>query len=348
MPAALITESRINIVMDDGQIINIAKGEPFFSEIRELAKERKWDEIQELSSKKKIISVFSNGNITITDDMTLLYRESVEIDGLLAKRVISMFNEGFDLVPMCRFMENLMLNPSENSKKELYNFLEKGNHPITEDGYFLAYKVVGNDYYDKYSHIFLNTVGENIQMNRADVNSDSSVTCSTGLHVCSRSYISAYRDVVSDHVMVVKVNPRDVVSVPKDYNDAKMRCCEYTVIGELVGDDHIEGLVTKDVKKKTITNLKAPKKKDIDNKVIDELYDSAVALAINNGRVSGKMLRKAFNIGDKRAARLVSQLLNNGIVDVSFKVVITAKQNLNKLIEWHEDNLDDDWDDDFE
>lgn len=33
--------------------------------------------------------------------------------------------------------------------------------------------------------------------------------------------------------MVCKVNPADVVSIPTDYNDAKMRCCEYKVVREI-------------------------------------------------------------------------------------------------------------------
>ena len=33
--------------------------------------------------------------------------------------------------------------------------------------------------------------------------------------------------------MILKINPRDVVSIPSDYNDAKGRACKYEVISEL-------------------------------------------------------------------------------------------------------------------
>jgi hypothetical protein len=33
--------------------------------------------------------------------------------------------------------------------------------------------------------------------------------------------------------MVCKVNPKNVVSIPADYNNSKMRVCEYEVIDEL-------------------------------------------------------------------------------------------------------------------
>ena len=33
--------------------------------------------------------------------------------------------------------------------------------------------------------------------------------------------------------MVLKINPRDVVSIPNDYNNQKGRCCRYEVIDEV-------------------------------------------------------------------------------------------------------------------
>ena len=34
-------------------------------------------------------------------------------------------------------------------------------------------------------------------------------------------------------LVVVKVNPEHVVSVPVDYNNQKLRVCEYTILSEL-------------------------------------------------------------------------------------------------------------------
>jgi hypothetical protein len=33
--------------------------------------------------------------------------------------------------------------------------------------------------------------------------------------------------------MILKINPRDVVSIPNDYNDTKGRACRYEVIDEI-------------------------------------------------------------------------------------------------------------------
>ena len=37
--------------------------------------------------------------------------------------------------------------------------------------------------------------------------------------------------------MIVKVNPKDVTSIPSDYNFAKGRCCRYEVVEEYGGTD---------------------------------------------------------------------------------------------------------------
>jgi hypothetical protein len=51
-----------------------------------------------------------------------------------------------------------------------------------------------------------------------------------GLHFCSRDYLSHFG---GERIMILKINPRDVVSIPVDYNAAKGRACRYEVIGEL-------------------------------------------------------------------------------------------------------------------
>jgi hypothetical protein len=36
--------------------------------------------------------------------------------------------------------------------------------------------------------------------------------------------------------MILKIDPADIVCIPKDYNGAKGRCCRYEVVAELNGD----------------------------------------------------------------------------------------------------------------
>jgi len=148
----------------------------------------------------------------------------------LAVRMITMLQEGFPIEPMVLFMENLMQNTSRRSVTELYGFLEKCNLPITPDGCFLAYKKVRDDYKDCHSGTMNNSVGQVVEMERNTVDDDKDRTCSSGLHFCSQSYLAHFG---GERTVIVKINPRDVVSIPSDYNDAKGRACRYEVIGEL-------------------------------------------------------------------------------------------------------------------
>jgi len=152
------------------------------------------------------------------------------VKSALTDRIMSMMNEGFDISPFTKFMENLYQNPSNRALNETYGFLEACNLPITEDGCFLAYKKITSNYLDVYTRTIDNSIGAKPSVPRNQVDEDSERTCSYGLHVASYSYMSSYS---GDRIVICKVNPKDVVAVPKDYNQAKMRVCEYEVISEV-------------------------------------------------------------------------------------------------------------------
>jgi hypothetical protein len=67
-------------------------------------------------------------------------------------------------------------------------------------------------------------------MDRNQVNDDARQTCSAGLHFCSEGYL---RNFGGARVMILKINPRDVVSIPTDYDNSKGRACRYEVVGEV-------------------------------------------------------------------------------------------------------------------
>ena len=158
--------------------------------------------------------------------------DGVPVNNYVSNKLVELIRLGFPVSPLVKFMEKLLTNPIPSVINRLYQFLEKGNIPITEDGDFEAYKVVRGDYLDKHSGTFDNSVGATVKMLRFQVDDDQNRTCSSGLHVCSYSYISAFGS-NGDRLMVCKVNPADVVSIPVDYNDAKMRCCKYQVVREI-------------------------------------------------------------------------------------------------------------------
>ena len=199
-----------------------------YQKVLDAIKAGDWDTVKDTIEPKKVVLNYGKGNVTINGE-TLMWKGR-ELNSGLAVRMIQMLQEGFPIEPMVLFMENLMSNPSKRSVQELYGFLEKSNLPITPDGHFLAYKKVRGNYFDCHSGTMDNSVGQVLEMERNEVDDNKDQTCSSGLHFCSISYLAHFG---GERTVIVKINPRDVVSIPSDYNDAKGRTCRYEVIGEL-------------------------------------------------------------------------------------------------------------------
>lgn len=80
-------------------------------------------------------------------------------------------------------------------------------------------------YTDSYSRTFTIQIGTPVTMDRSKCNPNQDQTCSKGLHVAGRSWLSqGYFGKIS---LMVLVNPADVVAVPPQDNYGKMRVCAY-------------------------------------------------------------------------------------------------------------------------
>ena len=94
--------------------------------------------------------------------------------------------------------------------------------PLTPDGNFLAYKGVREDYTDWHSGKFSNKVGDVNEMTRNNVCDDANVGCSDGFHAGSYEYAKGYAH-NGGNLMIVEIDPSDVVSVPHDCDCQKLR-----------------------------------------------------------------------------------------------------------------------------
>lgn len=232
-PTYLIQGDNI-IVVHQGRSFNVSRGShPNYDAVIQAIRDEAWDGIMDLVDIRASVVRFTHGHIQVTD-RGLTYRGQ-PVHGALVERIFTMMETGMPILAMVRFLENLMENPSARSIDQLYGFLSKNNLPITEDGYFLAYKKVRSDYRDIHSGTIDNSVGKTISMPRDQVDDDPNSTCSRGLHFCSEGYLGHFGN-LTDPVMVMKINPRDVVSIPTDYDGSKGRCCQYQVVGQVTGD----------------------------------------------------------------------------------------------------------------
>ena len=193
------------------------------------------DELLELIDIEKAVVTFSQGQVSIQNGKVMF--EGEEVHGSISKRIIEFMSKGLPFEPLVKFLENLMENPSMQSQQELYDFLEHENLPVTEDGCFLAYKAVNKDFKDKWRGTFDNSVGQVCTMRRAKVDDNRGRGCSAGLHAGALNYVATYGSVDDgDNIVIVKINPEDVVSVPSDCNCEKLRTCKYEVVGLYQGE----------------------------------------------------------------------------------------------------------------
>lgn len=171
----------------------------------------------------------------LTDSIAIvdgeLQYKGVGVHNTLASRILEHEKLQYDLKPLLAFLDNVMQNPSYRAVQDLYTFLEVGGIPITSDGHFLAYKYVRDDFKDVHSGTFDNTPGNIVEMPRNQVDENPNRTCSRGLHVCSYEYLGGYSHAAK--VVLCKINPKDVVAIPADYNSTKMRVCRYEVVAEV-------------------------------------------------------------------------------------------------------------------
>lgn len=186
-----------------------------------------------------------------------VYFDGDEVDNSLTRQILRFLdNDVQDWVPLVNFFEKVATNPNEHSREQLYRWLAERDFTITQEGDILAYKGVnvvqvdddvkylsvhsGNAFVDGVEVVgqIPNSIGSTITMPRSNVQFDSSVGCSTGLHAGTWDYASGF---ARGAVLEVLVDPRDVVSVPIDCNDQKLRVCRYEVldITETVDSDPV-------------------------------------------------------------------------------------------------------------
>lgn len=184
-----------------------------------------------------------------------VFFDGEEVDNALTKKVAEFVNAGVEnFKPLVKFFENVMVNPNEHSREQLYVWLTRHDFPINDDGHILAYKGVkaddskfvsintGTATVDGVVHngAIPNHVGAVVEMPRGEVEDNSGVGCATGLHAGTWDYASKF---ARGAVLTVVINPRDVVSVPTDCDAQKVRVSRY-VVKEIVEQAYDSPYVT--------------------------------------------------------------------------------------------------------
>lgn len=198
--------------------------------LQALVEDRVQDALDYINTERKILK-FAKGNVRIENGM--VYYKDLQIDSGLTRRIIDAANTGDNIDSLIVFFEALMENPSRTAVYRLYDFLQANDIEITDRGTFLAWKKVRSNYKDIHSGTFDNSPGKTCEMPRNMVDEDDERTCSAGLHVCSKAYLPHFGASSGNRIVQVEVHPRDVVSIPVDYGNAKMRTAKYIVLKDV-------------------------------------------------------------------------------------------------------------------
>ena len=222
--------SRITVVDEDGSPTTITSDQINYKTVYDAVLQNQWDVVRENIKEEVALINATRGAVAIRDNK-VFYRGE-ELHNNAAKKLTDLISQGLtDVDRWLLFIDKLMANPSYNSREQAYDFIAHQGMPLTKEGNLIGYKGVRDDYKDKYSGKFDNSVGQEHWMMRSDVDDNPNNGCSTGFHIGSHEYADSWAS--SDgKLMLVEYSPADIVSVPDEHLHGKLRVCRYKVIDE--------------------------------------------------------------------------------------------------------------------
>jgi hypothetical protein len=261
-PAYLITPAGISLFLA-GVLSVIPTDHPNYAKILDALKNEDFGAIPALSDLRTSVR-----NFLATDKDFALVNDLITFKGTpyspaITSKVLAMIDAGHSADPIFKFLRKVEQNPSAAARNELLLFCVANGFLIDLDGNIVAYKSVQESYRDIHSgRVFYKPVslmtdaekaeyataktagnvtmqivdGElQVSMPRNAVDDDRDRTCSYGLHFASHEYASTWAGRGSHRLLVMLVNPANVVSIPSDYNNQKGRAAVVTPIAE-IGD----------------------------------------------------------------------------------------------------------------
>jgi hypothetical protein len=212
------------------------------------------ERVFELFSPTEMLNRLTSLSDRIAYKQGRLYVDGDEATGGIVDHILrSVKDKDPNTEAMAKFYENLLNNPSTHSVEQAWGWLESHNFTITKDGMVVGYKGVYADANGGYTsreegEAWVNGEkvlgkipyknGDVITMPRSEVTADPAVGCSVGLHVGTWKYARNF----SSDVFEVIFNPRDIVSVPTESNEEKVRVCRMEMVG-ICTEPHTDAVV---------------------------------------------------------------------------------------------------------
>lgn len=226
----ITNESASVIDMNDGRNYNVRRGMPNFAGLVAALEAQDEKTARGYLTVKTTVETWAKGLFKMVDGKIVHGPEGDALPDSLSARIFDMISKGDDPQSLLNFWERLAKNPSWRSVNQLWGFLANKGIPIDQDGFILAYKSVNSNWTDCHTGTIVNTPGSTHTMPRNKISDDANEPCHFGYHVGALEYAQSFGP-ASRKLIICKVDPADVVCIPKDSGQQKMRTCKYEVIG---------------------------------------------------------------------------------------------------------------------
>lgn len=227
------------------------------------------DRFKELVDVSRAVTAFTHGALKVEDGEVTYNGRAISNDAVT--HLLDLMEKGEPHEHFGKFVARLMENPSRGVVRGLWPVLSKMGDQgdgcyLNEDGWIVAYKRVRGDLKDLYSgrvqypdpDVYDESVnsatpidagagatiqGYTISIPRNECDENVGASCSYGLHFGGMDYVRNFRRSDETVLLVVKVDPADVVSCPEDA--WKLRTSRMKVIkrfeGTLDGVRYVHG-----------------------------------------------------------------------------------------------------------
>lgn len=233
----LVTNNTVTIIRN-GETHTTTSDSPTFEEVLSHIRNNDWDLAVDTLSPRAAIENYAGTHLRIEGSRIINVKTGETINNAIVPHILSMRANDFDVAPLMNFLANVLANPSMRSRNQIWRFVETNKIAITPTGTLLFYKRVRSNYYDVHTgRTNCYEVGTTHTMPRHLVDDDPESTCSTGLHVCSYEYLRSFQ---GERTLLCEVNPSDIVSVPIDYENSKVRVCSLTVLQEVTNPQPLD------------------------------------------------------------------------------------------------------------
>jgi len=234
---AIISNTTLTILPTSGQATVVSADHPKFAMIRDAVSYGEWERALKMANPApEITKTFAghlNGhNVTIDRITNQITIDSHPLPDLVTQKALDFVSRGLSIDSVACFLSRLANNPSYQSRLQALLFLERTGFALMSTGHVLGYRGLTTNWLDRHSYSVNNQPGRQgwISMARQQVDDDRDVACSTGYHIGSFEYANNWR--AGGKLIVCAVDPADIVAVPKDHNDEKMRVCRYLPVAE--------------------------------------------------------------------------------------------------------------------